>query len=90
MALKITDECIACGVCESACPNNAISAGKAINVIDASRCTECVGSFAKSQCVDVCPVNCCIPDPAHEESKDALLARWKELHPGEEPKAGTF
>jgi hypothetical protein len=26
------------------------------------------------------------PDPAHQESRDQLLAKWKRLHPGETPK----
>ena len=43
MALLITDECINCDVCEPECPNEAISMGEEIYVIDPSRCTECVG-----------------------------------------------
>ena len=50
MALKITDQCINCDVCEPECPNSAISMGPDIYVIDWQRCTECVGHFDKPQC----------------------------------------
>ena len=43
MALKITEECINCGACEPECPNNAITQGDDIYVIDSAKCTECVG-----------------------------------------------
>ena len=49
MALMITDECINCDVCEPECPNNAISMGPEIYVIDPALCTECVGHFETSQ-----------------------------------------
>ena len=88
MAYKITDDCISCGACEPDCPNQAITEGDTIYEIDASRCTECVGSYESSRCVDLCPVDACVIDK--EESKDALLERWKKLHPNEEPAAGTF
>ncbi len=88
MAFKITDECISCGACEPDCPNQAISEGDTQYVIDPNRCTECVGSHESSRCVDLCPVDACVPDT--QESKEALLERWKKLHPGEEPAAGTF
>ena len=58
MALLITDECINCDVCEPECPNEAISQGEDIYVIDPTRCTECVGHFDEPQCVEVCPVDC--------------------------------
>ena len=45
MALKITDECINCDVCEPECPNDAISQGEEIYVIDPHKCTECVGHY---------------------------------------------
>ena len=80
MAYKITEECINCGACEPECPNQAISAGDTIYVIDPDKCTECVGSFDSSQCAAVCPVDACVPDPAHVENKDALLAKHKKLH----------
>ena len=39
MALMITDECINCDVCEPECPNDAISQGLEIYVIDPAKCT---------------------------------------------------
>ncbi len=79
MALKITEDCINCAVCEPECPNNAISAGDEIFVIDVDKCTECVGHFDESQCIEVCPVDCIIVDPDHKESKDQLQAKFEKL-----------
>ena len=79
MALLITDECINCDVCEPECPNQAISQGEEIYLIDAARCTECVGHFDEPQCVVVCPVECIDPDPEHPESHDDLLAKLRRL-----------
>jgi len=86
MAFKITDECIACAACETECPNEAISEGEEIFIIDPDKCTECVGFYDTQQCADVCPVDCCVPDPDHKESNDELLAKFKKLHPDKEPK----
>ena len=86
MAFKITDECISCAACESECPNQAISEGDEYFVIDASKCTECVGFFDSQQCVAVCPVDACVPDEGNKESKDQLLAKFKKLHPGKQAK----
>ena len=73
MSLVITDECINCDVCEPECPNQAISMGPAIYVIDPKRCTECVGHFDEPQCVQVCPVDCIPKDPdARRGDRDAL------------------
>ena len=80
MSFKITEECINCGACEPECPNQAISAGDTIYIIDPEKCTECVGSHTESQCAAVCPVNCCVADPDHAESKEALEAKYKKLH----------
>lgn len=49
MAFKITEECLACGVCADECPNGAISEGEEIFVIDQDACSEC------GTCVDTCP-----------------------------------
>jgi len=86
MPFKISDECISCGACEAECPNKAISEGETTYVIDPAKCTECVGSFDTQQCADICPVEACGHDPEHQESREALLAKWKKLHPGETPK----
>lgn len=84
MATMITEECINCGACEPECPNEAISEGEDIYVIDPMKCTECVGHFDEEQCAAVCPVDCCVPDPNNVETDEALLARAKALHPGKE------
>jgi len=79
MALIITDECINCDVCEPECPNGAITQGEEIYEIDPNLCTECVGHYETSQCVDVCPVDCIPLDPAHEESQDELRTKYEHL-----------
>ena len=79
MALHITDECINCDVCEPECPNQAISMGESIYVIDPDKCTECVGHFDEPQCQQVCPVDCIPLDTLHAESKDALLLKYHRL-----------
>ena len=85
MALIILDECINCGACEPECPNKAISPGDNKYVIDPDKCTECVGHFPESQCVQVCPVDCIKPDPAHQETKEQLIEKFKKLYPDKEP-----
>jgi ferredoxin len=79
MALKITDECINCDVCEPECPNGAISQGIEIYVIDPNKCTECVGHFDEPQCQLVCPVDCIPFDPDFVESKEQLYAKFLKL-----------
>ncbi len=76
MSLLITDECINCDVCEPECPNGAISQGEEIYVIDPKLCTECVGHFETSQCIEVCPVDCIILDPERPESKETLHQKY--------------
>ena len=79
MALIITDECINCDVCEPECPNQAISMGPEIYQIDPALCTECVGHFATSQCVEVCPVDCIPLAPDHQESQEELMQKYERL-----------
>ena len=79
MALKITDECINCDVCEPACPNAAISMGAEIYEIDPSRCTECVGHHDEPECVALCPVDCIPPDPEHRETRETLMRKYLRL-----------
>ena len=79
MALKITDECINCDVCEPECPNQAIYQGPEIYEIDPDRCTECQGHFSEPQCQQVCPVDCIPKDPLHEETPEELLRKYHKL-----------
>ena len=81
MATKITSDCINCGACEPECPNEAISEGDDIYVIDPELCTECVGFHETEACQAVCPVECCIPDTDRVEAESVLLERALKLHP---------
>src|SRR5207248_98891 len=83
--------------CEPECPNTAIYQGGVewqapdgamhpaisndIFYIVPEKCTECVGFYDHEACAAVCPVDCCVPDPARPESETALLQRARELHP---------
>jgi ferredoxin len=80
MATMITSECINCGACEPECPNNAISQGDPVYVIDPVLCTECVGFHDYEACAAVCPVDCCVTDPNNIESEEVLIARARALH----------
>src|ERR687891_732299 len=80
MATMITTECINCGACEPECPNNAISQGDPIYVIDPLLCTECVGFHDYEACAAVCPVDCCVTDPNNIETEQVLIARARSLH----------
>jgi NAD-dependent dihydropyrimidine dehydrogenase PreA subunit len=51
MAYQISDKCENCGVCEGACPNEAISEKGGVRVIDAANCVDC------GSCVDECPLS---------------------------------
>jgi ferredoxin len=44
------------------------------------KCTECTGFHEEPQCAAVCPVDCCVPDPDHEESENELLEKKQWLH----------
>ena len=79
MALMITDECINCDVCEPECPNDAISMGLEIYVINPDKCTECVGHFDEPQCRQVCPVECIPLNPERVESQEELMEKYRLL-----------
>lgn len=48
--------------------------------IVSDKCTECTGFHEEPQCAAVCPVDCCVPDPDFEETKEELLAKKQWLH----------
>ncbi len=48
MAVKITEECTACGTCLATCPTGSIEEGDPIYKVK-DECTECLA------CVDACP-----------------------------------
>lgn len=79
MALMINDDCTLCDACVPVCPNEAIKAGQPY-VIDALRCTECVGAEDEPQCKLVCPSNCIPENPDFRESRDELMAKYHDLH----------
>jgi ferredoxin len=79
MALLINELCVNCDVCAPACPNAAITQGETIYQIEPARCTECVGHFDTPQCIEVCPVECILVDPALTESRDQLAAKYHLL-----------
>jgi ferredoxin len=80
VAYKINEDCVACGACQPECPNEAISEGDPIYIIDPGRCTECVGFYDDPQCHAVCPVEAPVPDPDRPETGDELLKKKERLH----------
>lgn len=79
MALTITEDCINCNACVAECPNEAISEGPLVYLVDGDKCTECVGHHESSQCKEVCPVDCILPDPARIENRDQLLVKFQRM-----------
>jgi NAD-dependent dihydropyrimidine dehydrogenase PreA subunit len=49
MSYVISDDCLACGACQSECPAGAISEGSEKFSISADNCIDC------GSCVDACP-----------------------------------
>ena len=80
MALLIDDNCTSCDACPSVCPNDAISTGDPIYVIDPFKCTECVGAHDEPQCKLVCPADSIVANPDYDESPDELMAKYQSLH----------
>jgi len=80
MALKILDSCINCDMCDPECPNQAITLGDEIYEIDPDKCTECLGFYDEPTCVKVCPIDCIITDPEHEETEETLLKKFEQLY----------
>jgi ferredoxin len=59
-------------------PQPAVSADYYYIVPD--KCTECVGFHDEPQCAAVCPVDCCVDDPAYRESKELLTEKKESMH----------
>ena len=79
MALLINQDCTECDACVPVCPNQAITSGTPY-VIDALKCTECVGAEDEPQCKLVCPSDCIVDNPDFRESQEELLEKYKQLH----------
>lgn len=79
MALLINNDCTECDACVPVCPNEAIKKGTPY-VIDALKCTECVGAEDEPQCKLVCPADCIQENPDFKESQEELLAKYAQLH----------
>ena len=94
MAVKITEECIACNACEAECPNTAIySAGEfwhygedknealsdELTYIVPQKCTECVGFYDEPQCIEACPTEAIVMDPDNQETHEELMAKKEKL-----------
>ena len=80
MALMITDKCTACGACLDVCPNDAIIEGDPVYLINPNLCTECAGYFIDSQCINLCPVDAIVVNPAHVEAYLELLEKDRRIH----------
>jgi ferredoxin len=66
MALEIVESCVNCWACEPLCPSKAILAVKPHFLIDADKCTECLGDFAAPQCAAICPIEGAIVNELNE------------------------
>lgn len=55
MAYIITDDCILCDACLPECPEDAITAGDPLYIINQAKCTDC------GDCAEVCPTEACLP-----------------------------
>jgi ferredoxin len=60
MANVILDTCINCGACEAECPNEAITVGEDVYVIDPDLCDECAAEGGVPACREACPEPACI------------------------------
>ncbi len=55
--------------------------GHRVYVIDAFKCTECVGAHDEPQCQPVCPVDdCIVPNPDFRETEEELLQKYEQLN----------
>src|SRR5207244_11574156 len=83
MATTITNDCINCGACEPECPNNAISQGDPVYVIDPLLCTECVGFHDSEACAAVFSVDCFVMEPNNIVTEEGLIDLDWSLNQGD-------
>ena len=62
MAIQIIEGCVNCWACEPLCPSQAIYEAKPHFLIDARKCTECVGDHPDPECASICPIEGVILD----------------------------
>ncbi|MBI2060053.1 MAG: 4Fe-4S binding protein [Nitrospirae bacterium] len=60
-------------------PVEAAKIGNDVYYIVPTKCTECVGHYETSQCVDVCPVDCIPKHSEIVESKEQLTEKYNKL-----------
>lgn len=63
---RITDECIACGLCVRACPVGAVVESDPIAFAVTNDCDDCKNQL-QQLCVEVCPVECIVIDYTESE-----------------------
>jgi ferredoxin len=87
MTYTITNQCIGCDRCLSACPTGAIQKEETQFWIDSSLCNNCVGFYSVAQCAAACPTNQgCIPGATTVFSQLGLTAtgeyweRWFDTY----------
>ncbi len=80
MALMIVEDCTNCDSCVEPCPNEAISKGDGIYIINPMRCTECVGACDEPQCQLICPADCIVANPDWPETREDLAEKYRLLH----------
>jgi ferredoxin len=70
MALEIIESCVNCWACVPLCPNKAIVEPQPPLfphfLINADKCSECVGEYARPQCAEICPIEGAIVDELGE------------------------
>lgn len=86
MTYAITNECISCQRCLSACPTDAIQTNGLAFWIEVDRCNQCHGTHGVPQCWAACPTNeGCVPLTAgvtavsltsHSESSSDYWESW--------------
>jgi len=85
MALEIIETCVNCWACLPLCPNKAIVDAHPHFLIDADKCTECLGDFAVAQCAAICPIEGAIVNEVNEPINPPgsltgiAPARWAEV-----------